>query len=87
MGEEARNSAHIKGEKAVRAHYKKLKGWFSFKRQAGYCKNQLATFPGLVASPSSGRMHGKRDGYFMYSLYRAHITGGKNFHESHVQCE
>lgn len=56
-------------------------------KQAGDCKNQLATFPGLVASPSSGRRCGKKDEYFMYSFYRAHIIGGKDFHESHVQYE
>lgn len=58
--EEAKDAGYVKGRKTVRTHDKKIKGWFCFKRQAGDHKNQLATFPGLVASPSSGRRHGKR---------------------------
>lgn len=85
--EEAKDAGYVKGGKTVRTQDKKIKGWFCFKRQAGDHKNQLATFPGLVASPSSGRRHGKKDDYFMYSLYRAHVTGGKDFHESHAQYE
>ena len=59
------------------------------KRQAGDSRSQASPLPKvqqlLPRGLRSRRTHGKKDGIFMYSLYRAHSTGAKRFHKRATQ--
>ena len=73
----------------MRNHHKRGNGTFCFKKKKkdrlGTPEMKLANSPGSsgfsLEGCTPGRTHGREDGHFMYSLYRAHSTGEKGFHK------
>lgn len=79
--------------KTVRNDHERRKWLFLFQKgRLGMLETNLAAFPEpsgfSLERCARGRSHGKEDGHFMSSLYRAHITGEKDFHKPvTLQCK